>query len=229
MEEQGIERTLAACERALAAGGKVDLTALGFWKAVAAVKTRPELVPTLGERIARIDREAFIRSAPLVFPALWGVTAELVGTAVGVAILVAAPSLPSPWRGLAYLAAAGALIGATHGLAHYLVGGAMGMRFTHWYSLPPSKPQPGFKIDYATYLRSPARSRAWMHASGAIASKVVPFAVAALAFAARAESWAIAVLVALGVLTLVTDLTFSVRSSDWKKFRREMKVAAATR
>ena len=101
----------------------------------------------------------------------------------------------------------------------------MGIRFTHFYSLPPKRPQPGFKTDYATYLRTPARSRAWMHASGAIVSKVIPFAVAALAAAAGAAIWAIGLLLALGVLQLVTDVTASTKTSDWKKFKREMRFA----
>jgi len=33
------------------------------------------------------------------------------------------------------------------------------------------------------------------------------------------------VLIALGVLQIVTDLTLSTKSSDWKKFRRERGVA----
>lgn len=233
MDEQEIDRTLAACESALAgsvadrrAGGRaVDLRGLGFWRAVAAAKRRRGLVEQFGDRIARVDREAFVRSAPLVFPAGLGVALEAVGTGVGLAVLIVAPLLPSPWLELAYLVAAGTLIGATHGLTHYVVGSLMGMRFTHWYSLPPLKPQPGFKTDYATYLRVPARSRAWMHASGAIVSKVIPFAVAALAAGAGAQPWAVAVLLGLGVLQLVTDVTLSTKASDWKKFRREMRFA----
>lgn len=231
MTEADIERTLATCEAALARPGKVDLAPTGFWNAVAAVKRRPDLAARYADRLARIDREAFLRGVPIAMPAAVGVVLEVAGTVVGVALIAAAPSLslviagPVPWAELAYLVGAGALIGATHSLTHWVVGGAMGMRFTHFYSVPPLRPQPGFKVDYATYLRVPARSRAWMHASGALVSKAIPFAVAALAAAGGAQGWAIGVLLALGVLQIVTDVTLSTRASDWKKFRREMRFA----
>lgn len=229
-----IDRTLAACEAALSRPGKIDLAPLGFWKAVSKVKRHPELLTTYGERIARIDREAFVRAArPLVFPAALGVVLEGAGTAVGLALVIAAPSLPKQIEALgfqltdiAYLVGAGALIGATHGLAHVIVGSAMGIRFTHWYSRPPKSPQPGFKTDYATYLRASAPARAWMHASGAIVSKVIPFAVAAAAAADGAQPWTVWILLALGVFQLITDLALSTRASDWKKFRREMRFAS---
>jgi hypothetical protein len=226
-----IDRTLTACETALARPGKVDVTALGFWKAVSAAKRDRELVERYGERIAQIDRDAFLRRAPIAMPAAIGVVFELIGTVVGVALILAAPYLHEalgtglPWAEIAYIAGAGALIGMTHALTHWIVGSAMGIRFTHFYSLPPLKPQPGFKTDYATYLRVPARSRAWMHASGAIVSKIVPFAVAAIAASAGAAAWAVGVLLAIGVVQLITDVTLSTRASDWKKFRREMRFA----
>ena len=225
MAAADIERTLQACESALAAPGKVDLKALGFWRAVTAAKKDPRLVDRYGARIARIDRDAFVRGAPIVLPASIGVGLEAIWTAVGVAILAVAPGLLSPWLELAYLVGAGVLIGATHALTHYVVGGLMGIRFTHFYSLPPLKPQPGFKTDYATYLAAPARSRAWMHASGAIVSKLIPFVVAAVAIANSAQAWAVGALLAIGVLQLITDITLSTRASDWKKFRREMRFA----
>ncbi|MDE3111439.1 MAG: hypothetical protein KGN00_05060 [Chloroflexota bacterium] len=226
MDPSAIERTLAGCEGALARPGRVDLAALGFWKAVSAVKRDGELVDRYAERIARIDRDAFLRYAgPLVFPSTLGVALLLFGTAVGVVIVAVAPSVAPPWREIAYLVGAGAIIGSTHGLAHVVVGSAVGIRFTHWYSRPPRSPQPGFKTDYASYLRTPARSRAWMHASGAIVTKIVPFAVAAGAIAGGAQAWAIVLLLVLGVFQLATDAFFSVKASDWKKFRRELRFA----
>ncbi len=226
MDETAVERVLAACETALARPGLVDLGALGFWKAVAAVKRKPELVARHADRIGRIDREAFVRAVrPLVFPAALGVALLSIGTVIGIACLVVAPSLGAPVREILYLVGAGALIGSTHGLAHWVVGTLVGIRFTHWYTRPPKSPQPGFKTDYASYLRTPPRSRAWMHASGAIVSKIVPFAVAAIVAANGAQSWAVIVLLAVGAFQLVTDVAFSVKASDWKKFRREMRFA----
>ncbi len=243
MDAADIEGTLKRCEDALERPGKIDLKALGFWKVVTAVKKDGALARRYGRRIAHIDREAFVRKArPLVFPAALGVILEAAGTVVGVALVIVAPSLqqvldprgvpealirlPFPyWTEFAYIVGAGVLIGATHALTHWVVGSAMGVRFTHFYSLPPLKPQPGFKIDYETYLRVPARSRAWMHASGALVSKAIPFVVAAVAVAGGAQAWAIAVLLAIGVVQLITDVTLSTRASDWKKFKREMRFA----
>jgi hypothetical protein len=141
------------------------------------------------------------------------------------ALILVAPRAPVLTGEFLYIAGTGALIAATHGLTHVLVGSAMGMRFTHFYSLPPFKPQPGFKTDYATYLKVPARSRAWMHASGAIVSKIVPFAVAAYAASNGTPTWTLAILLGIGVVQLITDATLSTRASDWKKFRREMRFA----
>lgn len=224
MDAAAIERVLGDCERALAAERRPDLARVGFWKAVAALKRRPELVERWADPVARIDREAFLRTAPLALPAWTGVAIGTLGSAAGAAMVTVAPALPPPWRELAYLAGAGAVIGMTHGLAHYVVGGFVGIRFTHFFSkLMP--PQPGFKTDYASYLRAPARSRAWMHASGAVVSKVVPFLVAAVAAAGGAQSWAVTALLAIGAVQLVTDATLSTRASDWKRFKREMRFA----
>jgi hypothetical protein len=225
MDAAAIERVLSDCERALATERRPDLGRLGFWKAVAALKRRPDLLDRYADRAGRIDREAYLRAVPIALPAWAGVALGTLGSAAGAAALAVAPALPPPWLELAYLAGAGALIGMTHGLAHYVTGGLVGIRFTHFFTkvVPP---QPGFKTDYATYLRAPARSRAWMHASGAIVSKVIPFLVVWLAAAGGAEPWAVLALLALGLLQLVTDATLSTRASDWKRFRREMRSAA---
>ncbi|MEK7863376.1 MAG: hypothetical protein AAB295_08955 [Chloroflexota bacterium] len=225
MDDHTVESTLAACERTLAADAAIDLKSSGFWRAVAAVKRRPDLVARFADQIARIDRAAFERSVPLRIGASLGVAVLAAGAAVGLAILTIAPRLEHPLRDLAVLAGAGALDAVTHGLAHVIVGATMGIRFTHAFVELPRKPQPGFKIDYATYLRTPARARAWMHASGAIATKLTPFAVLLYALAIGTDLWAIAVLAALGALQIATDLLLSAKASDWKKFDREMKLA----
>jgi len=77
-------------------------------------------------------------------------------------------------------------------------------------------------VDYDTYLRAGPRSRAWMHASGALVTKVVPFVLLGLVLAGDFPSWAAWLLAAQGVLQIVTDALWSVKLSDWKKFRREM-------
>jgi hypothetical protein len=235
MDATDIERTLTACEAALARPGKVDLGALGFWKAVSAAKRDPTLAAQYARRIAGIDRGSFERQVRLRFPAALGVIVDVAGTAVGIGLiaLTLVPSVPgsapvwaySPWRELVFLAGMGAIIGTSHTLAHWLVGALIGIRFTHWFSVPPLRPQPGFKTDYASYLRAPAAARAWMHASGAIVTKVVPFAVYPFALSAGLEPWAIWLILAVGVIQLITDVTLSTRASDWKRFRREMRFA----
>ena len=223
MDESQVERTLAEGERALAGTDKPDLRALGVWRAVEAVKRRGDLVERYASRIAAIDRQAFRRSVPLAFPVTVGVIALDVALFGGLLLLAIAAGVPHPWRELLVLAATGALDIATHGLAHLAVGTFMGIGFTDWFvSLP--KP-PGFKIDYASYLRAAPRQRAWMHAAGAIATKLTPFLVIPYALAIDTEMWAVLIVLALGVVQILTDVLYSVRASDWKKFRREMRLA----
>jgi hypothetical protein len=223
VDESEVERTLAACEQGLAGSGKPDLRGLGFWRAVAAVKRRGDLIERYASRIAAIDRQAFRRSVPLAFPVTLGVIALDVALFGGLLVLAIAAGVPHPWRELLVLAATGALDIATHGLAHLAVGTFMGIGFTNWFvSLP--KP-PGFKIDYASYLRAAPRQRAWMHAAGAIATKLTPFLVIPYALAIDTEMWAVLIILAVGVVQILTDVLYSVHASDWKKFRREMRLA----
>ena len=225
MDEREIDAILTACERDVASG-RVDLKARGFWRAVAAVKPRADLVERYGARIAVVDRRAFLAATPLVVPAAIGAVVLVLGTIVGIALIGAAFALPpDPAGAIVFLLGAGALVGATHGLAHVLVGTMFGIRFTHWYSRFPRQPQPGFKVDYGSYLRARPGQRAWMHAAGAIITKLVPFVLVPLALAARFPWWTAGLLLAIGVVQLITDAVFSVRSGDWKKFRRERRLA----
>jgi len=64
-----------------------------------------------------------------------------------------------------------------------------------------------------------------MHASGAIATKLLAFTAAAVAARAGLASWSVWALLAFGAVAIVIDLTLSTRSSDWKRFRREMRAA----
>jgi hypothetical protein len=224
-----LENALATCERELAAGRTPDLRALGFWRAVDAVKRRPEWIERYAERIAAIDRRAFRGAVRPVFPVGLGVVALVLGTAAGVALFVIASGLEPIWAGLAVLLGTGALLGATHGLAHLIVGSLAGIHFTDWFMDIPRRPQPGFKIDYASYLRASPSARAWMHASGPIVTKVVPFAAIPVALALGTPWWVTAILLVIGVAQLITDAVWSVRSSDWKRFRREMRIARQPR
>ena len=99
------------------------------------------------------------------------------------------------------------------------------MKFTHWFIGELRRPQPGVKTDYASYLRVPARQRAWMHAAGALVTKAIPFLMLGAAWGMKAPGWSWIVLVIIGVIQIITDATMSVKQSDWKKFQREMRIA----
>lgn len=218
-----IGRALDAAESALAAGRRLDGT--GFWKAVAAVKRDPALVEAHAERIGRIDRAAFERWALLALPAATGTALMVAGTAAGLLLVLWGYYVEAPWNGLLLLAGTVITMVTTHGLAHLVVGRMGGMRFTHWFVGTIRRPQPGVKVDYESYLRVPARRRAWMHASGAVVTKAVPFLALGPAFVMPAPWWATALLLVVGVVQIATDALWSVKASDWKKYRREMEVA----
>jgi hypothetical protein len=229
VDENAVANALKACEQELQAGRTPGLRALGFWRAVAAVKRHPELVDRYATRIATIDRAAFRRRVRLAFPVALGVILLDLGLFGGLLLLGIATFVDHPWREILVLIATGALDVTTHGLAHLGVGTLVGIDFTDWFVDLPKRPQPGFKIDYASYLRASPRQRAWMHAAGAIATKLVPFLVIPYAVAIGTETWAVLALLALGVVQFLFDALYSVRASDWKKFRREMQFARGAR
>jgi hypothetical protein len=220
MDRARIETILEAAEEAVASGAPVGPT--GFWRAVAAVKLEPELVEAYASRIARIDRAALKAWALVTVPLWLGNVVMIGGTLVGLAFLAWAYSLEGTAAGISFLVGFGIVLVTTHGLAHLVVGSLLGMRFTHWFSASLRRPNPGVKVDYATYLRASASERAWMHASGALFTKIVPFALIGAALAAEVPGWAVVILVLTGVFAIVTDVLWSTKASDWKKFRREM-------
>lgn len=227
VDRDRIEEALAKAEAAVAAGAGLEGT--GFWRAVAAVKSDPELAAAYGERIAAVDRAAFERWALLTLPIGAGTAIMAAGLVAGLVAVGFAYEVGEPGNAILLLVGAAVILVTTHGLTHLAVGRAFGMRFTHWFIGSLTRPQPGVKVDYATYLAAPARRRAWMHGSGAVTTKLVPFLLVGAAVAAGVPGWVSVVLVAVGILQLVTDAVWSVRSSDWKKFRREMSFADGDR
>ncbi len=197
----------------------------GFWKAVDSLKRRPELVDRYAPRLAAIDRRAFENWARFAIGIRIGTALMALVSLVGVVLVVWSHSLPDPWNAVALLGGGGGvLVTTTHGLGHMVVGRMVGIRFTHWFVGSLARPQPGVKVDYSTYLRVSPRARAWMHASGAIVTKVLPFALLAV-LPAGFPAWGTWLLWAQGVLQILTDAVWSVKVSDWKKFRREMSYA----
>jgi len=215
---------LDAAEKAVSSGAPVAPT--GFWKAVAAVKRDPGLVEAHADRIARIDR-ATLKAWALITVPLWlGNVVMIGGTAIGLAVVAWAYYLEDLVSGLVFLLGFGIVLVTTHGLGHLVVGSLLGMRFTHWFIGPLRPPlPPGVKLDYSTYLRTPPRSRAWMHASGAIVTKLMPLAFVGAAFAAEVPTWVVWALMGIGLAQIATDILWSTKASDWKKFRREMDLA----
>jgi hypothetical protein len=224
MDRARVEAILDAAEKAVSSGSPIAPT--GFWKAVAAVKRDPGLVEAYADRIARIDR-ASLKAWALVTVPLWlGNVLMIGGTAIGLALVAWAYYLEDLVSGLVFLLGFGIVLVTTHGLGHLVVGGLLGMRFTHWFMGPLRPPlPPGVKLDYSTYLRTPPRSRAWMHASGAIVTKLMPFAFVGAALAAGVPTWVVWALVVIGLAQIATDTLWSTKASDWKKFRREMDLA----
>lgn len=221
MDERGVEEALSTARQAVDAGE--SLAGTGFWQAVGTVKRHPELVDRYAPLIARIDRRAFEGWALFTLGAGVGTALMVLATLVGVALVVWSVGLPDPWNGLVLLGGGGGvLVATTHGLGHLVVGRMAGIRFTHWFIGSLGRPQPGVKVDYHTYLRASPRWRAWMHASGALVTKVIPFVILIPALSSDFPSWAAWLLAAQGVLQIVTDAVWSVKLSDWKKFRREM-------
>ncbi len=215
---------------AAVADGTTDLRSLGFWKLVQQVKLDRALVDEHADQIGRIDTAAFRAGVQLRAPVWVGNALLVAGTIVGVlAVGAAFVWQTSLWKGLALVAAGVIWSVSLHSPTHWLVGYMIGIRWTDYFLGGPPPPRPGLKSDYATYLRADPDSRAWMHASGAVATKLAPFLALGWWPASGAPWWAAAALAALGVLQIVTDVAFSTKSSDWKKFRREKAIARRRR
>ena len=213
---------------AAVAQGNSDLRSLGFWRVVGQVKPDRVLVDRYADQIGRIDATAFRAFARFRMPVWVGNTILLVGAAAGLAAAIIARSVSSETLAGLLLIVAGADWTVTlHSPTHWFVGYLVSIRFTDYFVGGPPPPRPGLKSDYASYLRADPGSRAWMHASGAIATKLAPFLALAFWPGSGAPWWSAAALIAIGVVSIVTDITLSVTTSDWKKFKRERAVAKA--
>lgn len=220
MDDSEITETLRLAEAAAKTGDPLGPT--GFWRAVAAVKADPAMIEAHADRIGVIDSNSFRNWALMTVPLWIGNLLMIGGALLGFALIAWAYSLEGTAAAIVFLVGFGAILVTTHSLGHLLVGTMVGIRFTRWFVGAVRRPQPGVKVDYASYLRVPARSRAWMHASGAIVTKIVPFALIGAALAADVPSWVVLVLVVVGIGQIITDVVWSTSASDWKKYRREM-------
>jgi hypothetical protein len=241
-EIEDYQEAFARIERRVGQG-EADLSRLGFWRLVDRVKLDPRLAAHWAEQVGRIDRVAFERWMRPRFPVWLGNALLLGASAVLVAFVPVAVALardaaaPEPvLPGLMVVAAAGGLSVTLHDPAHWLVGRLLGIRFTSYFLDGPLRVQPGIKVDYATYLRASPGARAWMHASGALASKVAPFAVFAGAYLPHRAAgydlfpaWSLWLALGIGIGQILTDVLFSTRKADWKKVRREVRIGRARR
>jgi hypothetical protein len=249
-----VDEALTRAEDALTS--RRSLRGTGFWSAVDEVKRDPALIERYADRIATIDLRAFELGVKLRVPAAVGLAALALLSAFGVwAVVVARRGCrfcdgPASnvlleridtsgvhidaygWRGfvpVAFLVGFGALLIGTHSLTHWIVGRLLGIRFTHVFLGGPPPPRPGMKTDYATYLRASSAARAWMHASGAIVTKLVPFALLPVSLSLDTGwPWLTWILLAVGVLQIVTDVFLSTKVSDWKKVKRELRIARSS-
>jgi hypothetical protein len=245
METEQIEdyqEAFARIERAVDSGD-TDLGRQGFWRLVDQVKLDPRLAHHWADVVGRIDRKAFEARVRPRFPVWLGNLVLFSATVVLSALVPVGLALaegfdqPRPgWGGLLVLAAAGGLSVSVHAPAHWVAGRLARIQFLCYFLDGPFRIQPGLKVDYTSYLRASPRGRAIMHAAGALATKAAPFAVFAPVYIRHARldyellpSWSLWALLALGVLQIVTDIVWSTKSSDWKKVRRELRIARAQR
>jgi hypothetical protein len=249
-EPEDYQAAFARIEREVDAGN-ADLGTLGFWRMLGRVKREPALARHWAPDIGRIDRKAFERRVRFRVPVWLGNVLLLVATGVLVALVPIAldmareslggflplPLPPEPALPGVLVVLAGLGLSATvHDPTHWVVGRLVGIRFVSYYLDGPFVIEPAIKIDYETYMKADPGSRALMHASGALASKVAPFAVFAwVYFPHRAANydllppWALWTVLGFGVLQIFTDIFFSTKTSDWKKVRRERRVARIQR
>jgi hypothetical protein len=221
--------------------GNTDLEDLGFWSLVRKVKLERRLAAHWADVVGRIDRKAFEKRVRPTFPIWFGNGVLLLGTGVvagAAAVAVRLAHGPSETgatvAGILALAAAGGLSLTVHCPSHWLVGRLVGIRFLRYFIGGPLKVTPGIKADYATYLRVDPGARAAMHASGAVGSKIAPFAMFTPLYLTHRGAgyelfpeWSLWAILGLGVLQILTDAIWSRKKSDWKKVGRERRLARA--
>jgi hypothetical protein len=229
MDRREIDADLDRIEAAVAAGNR-DLRSLGFWRIVAGVKLDRALVDEHATQIGRIDARAFRAGVRLRVPVWAGNVVLVAGIVAGALAVWAAYVWQSPLsKGLALIAAGLIWSLCVHSPTHWLAGALVGIRWTDYFLGGPFPPRPGLKSDYGSYLRADPDSRAWMHASGAIATKIAPFLALAFWPVTDAPWWAAAALAGYGALQIATDALVSTKAGDWKKYRREKAIARRRR
>ena len=214
MGPQDIEAILDRAEDTVARGDGLGGT--GFHKVVAVAKRDPEVARRHGGRIAAIDEAAFRRWPMIVVPIVPGTVLASMAAVGGACLTVWARRLAGDGNDtaglVAFLAAVVMLLASTHGLGHLVVGRLAGIRFSSWFVAKISKPQPGVKIDYESYLSSTATRRAWTHAAGALTTKVIGLALVGAAIWVGMPPWLVWALAGLFVAMVIIDIIWSTKS-----------------
>ena len=86
-------------------------------------------------------------------------------------------------------------------------------------------PFPGIKIDYRSYLLASPEGRAWMACVGRDREQARPARCAPVLACLVAPAWAAWFIVGYELFIIGTDVFISTRRSDWKRVRRELRVA----
>jgi hypothetical protein len=225
VEPEGFAAEFDRIEAAVEAG-QTDLRSLGFWRLLAKVKVDRAISDHWADQAGRIDRKAFEAHVRVRVPVWFGNALLLGGALLGVVgVAIAVRTEDETLAGLALVFAALDWSATLHSPAHWLVGRLVGIRFTCYFVGRVVPPIPGLKTDYATYLRTAPEARAWMHASGAVASKLAPVVAWAFWPVSNAPAWASWAIVGYTAFLVLVDVFLSTRFSDWKRVRRELRVA----
>ncbi len=164
--------------------------------------------------IEKISLKRFREKVSFGFSVFGGNMIEIIVT---IAAIVLAFQAGADW--MFYIAAL-ILMTTLHPLSHYITGSLFGIKFTHYYLNGPARIEPTLRINYFTYLKAPAQSRALMHMSGVIGTVAAPLIPALIAIGKGAAGTAMN----LGILFLVLivfELLTSTRIGDLMRAKRE--------
>ncbi|NJD76693.1 MAG: hypothetical protein FIB08_06280 [Candidatus Methanoperedens sp.] len=164
--------------------------------------------------IEKISQKRFRERVSFNFSVFGGNMLEIIVTAAAIALVFQA--------GADWMLYIGALVLMTtlHPLSHYITGSLVGIKFTHYYLNGPARIEPTLRINYSTYLKAPAGSRALMHMSGVIGTVAAPLILALIAISKGASGAAVNLGI-LFLLLIVFELLTSTKIGDLMRAKRE--------
>jgi hypothetical protein len=177
MKEGEVQKTLDEIEGEFDKGNYGAARNLGFWRVVKAAKEDPALSDRFADRIGAIDKRLFESKSWVKLDYNAGTLIELLGALSGVVILYLALTSRDIYATILYLASAIVLMTALHPISHSIAARLFGIRFHFYFLNGPLLIEPTLKVDYATYVKTPAKRRAIFHLAGAINSTLVTLLV----------------------------------------------------